>query len=100
MTDSQKLRDMYIRLQDRDQLSAGDLVIWKDGLKNRRLPNYGQRGIVIEVLDEPVYDANNESGSTYFREPLDVVIGFFDEDNDFMTFHYDSRRFMKVDGAE
>lgn len=95
--DIQRLRDLRERLMKPTDFSEGDIVVWKEGLKNRRMPNYGQRAIVISRLDEPVFDNNGESGSPYFREPLDLVIGFFDADDDFILFYYDSRRFQKVD---
>ena len=41
-------------------------------------------------------DAGNDSGSPYFREPLDIVLGFVDGDGDFITYHFDSRRFAPV----
>ena len=45
-------------------------------------------------IEEPVYDSREQAGSTYYRESLDVILGLFDKDNDFVTFHFDSRRFM------
>lgn len=98
--DVQRLRAIYHLFQDKEEFTPGDFVVWKDGLKNRRLPNYGQKGIVIQCLDEPIFDGNKESGSPYYREPLDIVVGFFDEDDDFMIFYYDSRRFTKLDVSD
>jgi len=40
--------------------------------------------------------AGNDSGSPYFREPLDIVLGFLNGDGDFITYHFDSRRFAPV----
>jgi hypothetical protein len=43
-------------------------------------------------------DGEDDSGSTYFREPLDLVLGhIWDSDpgrGELMVFHYDSRRFQ------
>jgi hypothetical protein len=33
--------------------------------------------VVLEVLDPPIHDGEQESGSTYFREPLGLVVGLF-----------------------
>ena len=33
----------------------GDVVVWKDGCSNRKRPKIGEPGVVIEVLDEPLY---------------------------------------------
>lgn len=96
-SDIQRLRNMYARFTAPSDFSEGDIVVWKEGLKNRRMPNYGQRAIVVSRLEEPVFDGNTESGSAYFREPLDLILGFFDGDDDFVIFHFDSRRFEKVE---
>lgn len=46
--------------------------------------------MVIEVLEQPVFDSEIISGSTYFREPLDIILGvIWDEEHgrgDFVTF--------------
>jgi hypothetical protein len=44
----------------------------------------------------PVFDRKSagESESPLFREPLDLVLGFFaSHDDSFVMAHYDSRRF-------
>ena len=73
--------------------SPNDLVVWKDGMQMKKTPGYNCPGIVMAVLDEPVFDKEASSGSPYFREPLDLIIGCVDEDNDFLLLHFDSRRF-------
>ncbi|MDO5290066.1 MAG: hypothetical protein Q4F13_10610 [Pseudomonadota bacterium] len=77
--------------------APGDLVTWKPGLKNRQLPQYGEPAIVLQVLSEPVQDTEQESGSTYFREPLSLVLGVLlnegDRRGDFLAWHFDGRRF-------
>lgn len=80
-------------------LLPGMLVQWKPNLKNRKSPDYGRPGIVVEVLSPPIIDATFDSGSTYFRELLGMVIGFIDEDGDFMTYHVDARRFEVYAGS-
>lgn len=81
------------------ELRPGTLVQWKPNLKNRKSPEYGKPGIVVEVLSPPIIDATFDSGSTYFREPLGIIIGFIDEDGDFMTYHVDARRFEVYAGS-
>lgn len=92
------LRERFALLRKAYRFKPNDLVTWKPGLKNRRAPAYGIPAIVISVLDEPLFDTEQESGSTYFREPLDLVLGLlWDCDpgrGDFVTFHFDSRRFQ------
>lgn len=54
------------------------------------------KAVVVEVLSEPVYDQKDLSaGTPMFREPLDIVVGYFDNE-DFMLFHLDSRRLQPV----
>ena len=77
----------------KNDFNVGDFVKWKSGLKNKKLPHYNQPAIIVELLDQPVYDTEKDSGSTYFREPLDIVIGLLDPDNNFLLFHCDRRRF-------
>jgi hypothetical protein len=68
-------------------------VKWKANLKNRKLPDKNQPAIVIAILDEPVISTDDESGSPYFLETLDIILGIVVDDGTFLTFYYDSRRF-------
>lgn len=42
-------------------------------------------------------DSDTETGSTYYREPLDLVLGLFLDEGehrgDFLSWHFDGRRF-------
>lgn len=78
----------------------GDLVCWKPGLRNRTQPRDGRPAVVIGVLPESVLDTERDSGSTYFREPLDLLLGVYAERGDFLVWHYDSRRFQPWSPAE
>lgn len=79
-------------------LRPGMLAQWKPGMKNRRTPDYGAPTVVVEVLEPPIVDSKFDSGSVYFREQLDLVLGFVDEDEEFYMLHYDSRRFEPYTG--
>jgi len=74
-------------------LQPGMLAQWKPGMKNRQTPEYGMPMVVVSVLTDPFLDTKFDSGSIYFREPLDIILGFIDEDGEFSALHYDSRRF-------
>jgi len=74
-------------------LRPGMLAQWKPGMKNRRTPDYDMPMIVVDVLEQPVIDGKFDSGSIYYRERLDIILGFLDEDDEFCILHYDSRRF-------
>ena len=74
----------------------GQFVRWKQGMKNKKHPAYGDPVIIVEVLSTAVFDkkSGGESENPLFREPLDLVLGLFTRnDEDFLLFHYDSRRF-------
>lgn len=77
----------------KEEFEVGQIVKWKTDLKNRKLPRRHQPAIVVSILDEPITNPNDESGSPYFLEPLDIVLGVITDDDNFLTFYYDSRRF-------
>lgn len=95
---AQALQERFQSITTHHSFQPGDLVCWKPGLRNRHFPQYGVPAVVLEVLDVPVRDSEQESGCTYFREPLDIVLGvFLDEGEhrgDFLAWHFDSRRFQ------
>lgn len=96
--DTQKLQAAYDGFFQTHTFQARQLVKWKPGLKNKKLPKEGQPAIVLEVLEETLEQVERDPGSPYFREPLDIVLGVIDEDGDFMTFHFDKRRFEPYNG--
>lgn len=69
---------------------VGDLVTWKDGLRNKRLDG---ELVVTEVLEIPVFDPVDNAGSPYFREPLNMKVAYLEGDGDLVEGHVDSRRF-------
>ena len=98
------LLERYHQLKEvRHELRAGMIITWKPGLKNRRWPAYDEPCVVLEVLAEPVFD-NGEPGSTYFREPLDMIVGLFlpegEHRGDFLAFHGCSERFQPLSKKE
>ena len=77
----------------KESLEVGQIVKWKAHLKNRKLPHKNQPAIVIAILDKPVISTDDEPGSPYFLETLDIILGIIVGDGTFLTFYYDSRRF-------
>ncbi|MBE9058333.1 hypothetical protein [Sphaerospermopsis sp. LEGE 08334] len=77
----------------KETFQVGQLVKWKEYLKNRKIPYKNQPAVVVEILEEPILSDDDESGSPYFRENLDIILGILVDDNVFLTFYYDSRRF-------
>ncbi|RLC15657.1 MAG: hypothetical protein DRI57_12540 [Deltaproteobacteria bacterium] len=86
------LLELFNNLSIDYAFKAGELVEWKTDLKNKVRPRINEPAIVVKILDEPVFDEKQDSGSPYFREPLDMIIGIL-EDNGLMLFHVDKRRF-------
>ena len=97
----QMLEIAYKAMKVSHNFRTGQFVRWKPGLKNKPLPAYGDAAVVIEVLTSPVFDRRGgaESESPLFREPLDLVLGLFTNNNeDFQILHFDSRRFEPFPG--
>lgn len=93
----QKMQDLVASFHRADRFKTGDIVRYKHGLKNKRGPAYDVPAIVVEVLESPRENRDASSGSTYFHERLDMIIGYFldaePEDESLAFFHVDSRRF-------
>lgn len=84
---------------EQEPFRSGDLLVWKEGLQNKKMPPYNVPVIVIEQIPTPIFDTEKSSGSAYFREPLNLVAGFIDDDGDFVIFHFDAKRFKKYSEA-
>lgn len=78
---------------EQQDFEVGDIVMWKDRMKNRKRPRYNEPAMVVELLDRPVFDAAEGPGSPYFQEPLDIRLGFVDDEGDFVVYVFDRRRF-------
>ena len=85
------LKEKYALLMEKHTFKPGDLVRWKEGLRNKT-GDYESAYIVVESLDEPILDTNRDASSSYFREPLDVCIMTLDNDGDGAFMWLDSRR--------
>jgi len=90
------LRERLKSLLEINCFQPGDIVQWKSGLKNKRLPEADQFAVVVEMLPVPVTDEDKSAAGSCFLEPLDMKLGIIDDDGDFLVFHYDSRRFTKA----
>ena len=91
--DIAQLKSVCKSFLKKESLEVGQIVKWKENLKNRKLPHKNQPAIVIEILKMPLISTDNESGSPYFLETLDIILGVIVENGTFLTFYYDSRRF-------
>ena len=88
-----ELKKAFKTFNQKNTFSPGDIVEWKPGMRHK-LSN--GPFVVLEVLDTPVFSSENDDGSPYFREPLDLVCGSFYEDGEFIVTHLDSRRMQPV----
>ena len=79
------------------KIEVGDILVWKEGLKNRKYPKYNEPCIVVEVLKEPILNDAIAMSSSYYKESNDVKLGIILSGNEFVTFFFDSRRFTKFD---
>jgi hypothetical protein len=96
-----RLKECAARLSKINHFTNGQLVQWKEGLKNKATPAYGQPVIVVDVLKKPVFDfGENSDGSQYINEPLTLVAGIIAENGDFLCYHFDGRRFEPYVRAE
>ncbi|MFA6224233.1 MAG: hypothetical protein WC647_18185 [Desulfomonilaceae bacterium] len=87
------LKSAFTSFGTTHKFKLGQIVKWKVNMRNKRIPHMSQPAIVVEIFKEPILDENAMVGSTYYREPLDIVLGIFANDGNFVTFYYDSRRF-------
>jgi len=91
-----QLRDRMELLNNVEHFEVGDIVTFKEGLRNKKHPEPGTAAIVVKVLNEPLYDKASGAGSPYYNEVLTLVIGIIDDDGDFLCFHTDPRRFTHI----
>ena len=85
----EKLKAAQAIYAEKNEFSPGQIVTWKDGMTNRKTDG---PFVVVEVINPPLRDQGRETGSAYYRENLDIVLGSFDRDGDFIFYHYDSAR--------
>ncbi|EDN68608.1 hypothetical protein BGP_2956 [Beggiatoa sp. PS] len=98
---TQNLSTIHKKLLESHEFKVGDLVKWKEGLKNKKRPYSDQPAIVIQLLEQPLIERQGEeAGSPYYREPLDIILGLFDDDDEFLIFYYDKRRFEPYSESE
>ena len=95
--EARRILDLFNDMNATNGFATGDLVTWKQGLKNGRYPQKNYPAIVTRIYDTPISRSDMESGSNHFREPLDLVI-LVDTGDEVSEFHVDSRRFKTYEG--
>jgi len=80
-----------------NRFKVGDLVTWKPGMRNRRIPKYDEIAIVSAVIEGGRVGPEKSSGSPYFREPETIKVALVDDsDGEFVEFCMDKQRFRHV----
>lgn len=89
-------QDFVKRYHEAEQFQAGDLVVWKNGMKNMRVPEYGDPVVVLETF-APIRSEGD--GTAYGGTPYDMrCIVHKDTDGDLDAISFDSHRFTKYTG--
>lgn len=92
----EETQDFVKRYHEKEEFKPGDLVVWKDGMSNRKYPKYGEPIMVLETF--PAARKDND-GTQYGGEPSDVrCLVKKDEDGDMIAFAFDSHRFTRYKG--
>jgi len=94
---AESLISSFRKYDETTRFRVGDIVSWKPGMRNRRLPRYEDIAIVSEVTAAGRFGPEQSSGSPYFREPESIKIALIDEDDgEFVEFYMDRQRFRHV----
>lgn len=80
-----------------DMFQVGDLVTWKEGMRNKKSPEYGEPIIIFEVFDT-TFRNTNDNGTPYSLEPLHgrALVQIDNEDGELMVYPIDFNRFKLV----
>ncbi len=92
----QLLKECVVNYNRETSFKAGDIVQWKSGLKNKKIPVYNQPCIVVEVLSDVLFDLEAPIASPYYNETLSIKLGMIAENEEFFTFYYDKSRFEVI----
>ncbi len=85
------LADGYLR--NAGVFKPGDIIMWKQGMKNADVPEYGEPVAVLEVKPGGRGGQSGDPCSVHFDEPLDIRVGVIMPSGAMQAFWFDSRRF-------
>lgn len=86
-------RDLSARYLRSHAFKPGDLVQWKEGLKNSKWPDYGEPVPVLEVVPGQRVGILEEGGGSRSGEPIDLRVGVFSPTGDWDAYWYNAARF-------
>ena len=61
-------------------------------MKNKSVPLARQTAVVLKVRQDPITDSTQSPSSTYYEEPLDVLVGMYTHEGIFRELWIDGRR--------
>jgi hypothetical protein len=76
---------------------VGDKIQFKPGMVNRKWPKAGEFGIVVGFNTPPRLD-DKEAGSSYFAEPLDLMVAVQTPDGEIGIYALCSARYEPYTG--
>lgn len=79
-------------LQPITDLKPGDRVKWKEGMRDKKFPRYGQTAEVFRLMSK----SRLAQGDNHDCDEDDFSILFRDDDGNVSEFIFDSRRFERV----
>ena len=94
----ERLRRIAALYREEYIFKPGDLVMWKPGLKDCRVPEYGEPVVVLEVAPGNISSCDDSHNRKY-REPCDVRVGVYPDGSTFVGFWMDGKRLQPY-GAE
>jgi len=86
-----ELVKLAARYLEPNEFRTGDMVVWKDGMKNKMRPAYGQPVVVVELIN--LRNTSEHYGSQHWGQPETIRCAFVDNDGEFLTFPCDGNRF-------
>lgn len=84
--------DLLNEARSHERFSPKDRVSWKWGMKNKAVPLDRQTAVVLQVREDPIIDNTQTPSSTYYAEPLDVLVGVYTHEGIFRELWIDGRR--------
>lgn len=84
--------DLLNEERSHERFTPKDRVSWKWGMKNKAVPLDRQTAVVLQVREDPIIDNTQTPSSTYYEEPLDVLVGVYTHEGIFRELWIDGRR--------
>jgi hypothetical protein len=90
--DPNRLLKAFITYRDQAGFEPGDLVTWKPGFRNRRVPDYGQPCVVFQKFKKYKKSILTVNKIQAIEDRVDMECAAFDDDGDLYIFLCDSQR--------